>query len=152
MIIKNISLEEIERRVNWLKSNPTESEVIFKHRLIKKKINFHFQYPIDTPTSWFIADFYIKSINTIIEIDGSIHNLKERQEYDKNRDLFLRKKGYKVVHVKNEDVKTFDIDSLFQKSKPAPKKKYTLAQKLHDKKTMTKEQFRNKYPKPCSKT
>lgn len=109
--MKNISLEEIQKRIDELKQNPTNSEVLFKAKLDYHKIKYDFQYPIETKTSYFIADFYIHSHKLIIEIDGWIHN--KQKKYDESRDKYIKSKGYKIIRIKNEDVDTFDTKTLF---------------------------------------
>ena len=52
----------------------------------------------------YIVDFFISSKNTVIEIDGSQHELKENQEADKIRDKELFELGFKVLRYKNTDI------------------------------------------------
>lgn len=106
MDIKSISLEELERRIDYLRDNPTPAEILMKAKLNYARINYIFQYPIETKTSYFIADFYIPRKNIIVEIDGSIHN--NRKSYDNARDKYIKSKGYKVIRIKNKDVDTFN--------------------------------------------
>ena len=52
----------------------------------------------------YIADFYCKEKNLIIELDGSQH--MEAKEYDKERDLYLKTLGIKVVRFWNNEINT----------------------------------------------
>ncbi|MFH1670490.1 MAG: endonuclease domain-containing protein [Patescibacteria group bacterium] len=52
----------------------------------------------------FIADFLCRRKKTIIEVDGGIHNTKERREYDIERDKYLRSKGYQTLRITNEEI------------------------------------------------
>jgi len=130
MLIKNISLEEIRNRVDVLKSNPTDSEVLFKKRLDEKNINYEFQFPIEAGASYYIVDFLIGK--TIIEIDGYYHT--KTKEYDKTRDYFLKSKGYSVIRIWNSNVDRFNIESIFKikKKKPKNKKKQKIKNKFSD--------------------
>ena len=48
-----------------------------------------------------IADFASASTRLVIEVDGDTHVDPKRDEM---RDQYLRSLGYRVVHVRNEDV------------------------------------------------
>ena len=51
----------------------------------------------------FIVDFYVKSIGLVIEIDGSSHDGKE--EFDEDREAFLKDLGLKVYRISDSRVK-----------------------------------------------
>lgn len=51
-----------------------------------------------------MSDFYSSEIKLIIEIDGSIHKLKENKQYDKIREDVLIKSGYKILRFTNDQV------------------------------------------------
>jgi len=126
MIIKNISLEEIQSRVSRLIKDATKSELQFKEILISNKIDFEFQWVIDAGTSYYIADFYLPKYNTIIEIDGYYHFTEEGKAKDKRRDSFLKFKKYKVIHIPNSKIYEFDFISVtntksFKSNKPKQK-------------------------------
>ena len=40
----------------------------------------------------------------IIELDGQIHDLEEKKEYDNDRDKIISEKGFLIFGIKNEDV------------------------------------------------
>jgi very-short-patch-repair endonuclease len=52
----------------------------------------------------YILDFYCSELMLAIEIDGQSHDNK--QEYDKNRDDFLKACGIKVFRFTNQEVLT----------------------------------------------
>ncbi len=52
----------------------------------------------------YIADFYIASIKTVIEIDGSGHYSETGAEYDCQRDAFLNSLGIRVLRYSNISV------------------------------------------------
>jgi very-short-patch-repair endonuclease len=81
----------------------TSAEEILWEHLRNKKLNglkFRRQHPIDM----FIADFYCHEKKLIIELDGSIHDIPERREYDDGRSFLLEDKGFKILRFRNEDV------------------------------------------------
>lgn len=55
------------------------------------------------PTCYKI-DLAITQYLIAIEIDGKSHNLIERKEQDKKKDMFLKEQGWKVLRFKNQQV------------------------------------------------
>lgn len=51
----------------------------------------------------YIVDFYCAQQQVVIEVDGSSHD--DKQEYDAERDAFLRGLGLFVIHILDTDVK-----------------------------------------------
>ncbi len=84
-----------------MREAPTKCEEIFEKRLINAFIKYRKQVVISN----YIVDFVIN--NSVIEIDGSSHDNKN--VYDAKRDKALRKLGYKVIHIKNQDVEKIDM-------------------------------------------
>ena len=90
----------------------TDSEIILWSfiKWWKKWANFLRQEPIYvfTEDSWLdryiIPDFYCYKSKIILEIDGSIHNLKEIYELDFYKESLLRNMRFKVIRIKNEDI------------------------------------------------
>lgn len=62
-----------------------------------------FQFNRQKPLGNFIADFYCKQLNLVIEIDGSSHEGKV--QYDMERDIQLQKQGLTVLHFTDQDIK-----------------------------------------------
>jgi very-short-patch-repair endonuclease len=50
----------------------------------------------------YIVDFYCTNCNVVIEIDGGSHNGKE--EYDRERDVFLSGLGLCIIYIPARDV------------------------------------------------
>jgi very-short-patch-repair endonuclease len=93
----------IFEKAKMLREHMTEAEHILWDVLRNKKmINLRFkpQHPIDI----FIADFYCHSLKLIIEVDGGIHNIKDRMEYDIGREAELCHWGIKVIRFNNDEV------------------------------------------------
>lgn len=65
-----------------------------------KNLAFKRQHPIGN----YIVDFICLEKKLIIEIDGGQHNEIANIEYDKQRTIFLEKKGYKVIRFWNNDI------------------------------------------------
>ena len=49
----------------------------------------------------FIADFYCPSEKLIIELDGAYHNSQDKSKYDRERDMFFKTSGMKIIHIAN---------------------------------------------------
>jgi len=56
------------------------------------------------PIDHYIVDFYIASVNLVIEIDGEVHNSVEAKEYDDYRAERLNEYGLKEIRFTNEEV------------------------------------------------
>lgn len=51
-----------------------------------------------------IADFYCFEKKLILEIDGSIHNVKEIYELDKIKEDLLKNLWFTVLRIRNEEI------------------------------------------------
>lgn len=97
----------------WLLKKPTIYEKEFINILDGKWIYYIFQ-------KWFIkwdchciVDFYLPKKKVCIEIDGLYHDTPEQKSYDKWRDKYLTlDRWFKVIRIKNEDINSFDIQSI----------------------------------------
>ena len=77
------------------------AEVAFWLQVNKKKfygIDFNRQYVIGN----YIADFYIRSLGVVVEIDGAYHN--NRKEYDLQREAYMSSFGILTFRVSDYDV------------------------------------------------
>ena len=73
-----------------------------------KNLAFKRQHPIGN----YIVDFICLEKKLIIEIDGGQHNEINNVEYDKQRTIFLERKGYKVIRFWNNDINE-NIEGVF---------------------------------------
>lgn len=86
-----------------LRRRMTTAEKLLWDRLRGKSFRewkFYRQVPIDR----FIVDFYCPGASLIIELDGSIHDEADIQEYDDLREEFLREKDFHILRFRNEEV------------------------------------------------
>jgi very-short-patch-repair endonuclease len=94
---------DISQKAKELRKCETGAEKILWARLHKNQImglQFRRQHPINR----FIADFYCARIKLVIEVDGSIHELPENQDYDIGRSEILNDFGIKVIRFSNEQI------------------------------------------------
>lgn len=112
-----------------LRRNMTDAEKLLWNHLKAgvQGLKFRRQHPIGI----YIADFYCHKIKLIVEIDGSIHALKDVKENDKKREDDLRDWGNTIIRFTNENVfKNLDrvlaeinktVENLINSSKELPK-------------------------------
>ncbi len=118
-----MKVPEIIRQVaRNLRNNMTQSELILWNSIKNKNLWYKFlrQKPIllFTEYSWFnryiIPDFYCFEKKIIIEVDWSIHNLKEIYALDLEKEKLLKKLWIKVIRIKNEEIKNNLSNMLFK--------------------------------------
>jgi very-short-patch-repair endonuclease len=71
---------------------------------------FRREYPIPPYT----VDFCCVELKLVIEIDGEHHFTTQGQKYDRDRDLFLERKGFRVLRIRGFEVLR-DPSHVFQK-------------------------------------
>ena len=99
-------LEKLKERSRRMTLNPTKSELAFRNRLEQSNIFYKTQYII----GFYIVDFLVG--NTVIEIDGSVHDTEEAKLWDKERNDFILGKGYNLIRIRNEDIFKYDLGKL----------------------------------------
>ncbi len=95
--------EFIIRRARELRARQTPAEIEFWKIIgAKKLMGLHFrrQHPIYI----YIADFYCHSLRLVIEIDGEIHDEKDKYESDLNRTAELERFGITVIRFMNKEI------------------------------------------------
>ena len=102
----------IFKRAEELRKNQTAGEKLLWVHLKRNKLGVRFkrQHPI-----WmYIADFYCHELKLVIEVDGSIHNVKEVMENDIIRQEDILSFGIKVIRFSNKEINT-DIVSVLDR-------------------------------------
>ena len=103
-------IKEISRK---LRKEMTQAEKILWEKLRAKRLKntkFLKQSPLCVLTeySWLdrfiIPDFLCREYKLIIELDWSVHNLKEVYELDRYKEELLERLGYTVLRFKNEEI------------------------------------------------
>jgi very-short-patch-repair endonuclease len=93
----------IFEKARKLRKSMTESEQLLWQHLKKRQLN-GFKFRRQHPMAKFIADFYCHSVKLVIEVDGGIHRIKDRKEYDILRTNELDQLGVTVIRFTNEEV------------------------------------------------
>ena len=92
--------------INKYKLHITSLERIVKDYLDKNKIDYIFQFPTRTG---FVIDFVILEQRIAIEVDGKKwHTSKEAKKRDKFKDYQLKREGWKVIRIKEEEIDNLD--------------------------------------------
>ncbi len=83
-------------------TNPSSLELTIQKLLKSLKIEFEPQKSIGP----YVVDIYIPSKNLILECDGNYwHHLPGRENHDRKRDIWFRKKGYSILRLWESEIK-----------------------------------------------
>ena len=107
--------KKLEFYCQELRQKANKHEKLLKSKLECLKIMYIHQYPIFDLKLQYIVDFYLPEHNLILEVDGFVHSTFFQKMKDKNRDIFLKRKGYKIIRIKNEELLYIDNKKLFDK-------------------------------------
>ena len=111
--------QQVKKFASKLRKNQTQEEKILWEHLRNKKLKgrkFLRQHPIcyesyNNEHHFYIPDFYCSREKLIVELDGKVH-LKQKSK-DERRDSILKSKGFKVIRIKNEEIK--NIQTVLEK-------------------------------------
>jgi very-short-patch-repair endonuclease len=93
---------QIKRLLTGRGKKATEIEIAVAAVLDVLNIPYEFEFFLDR----FVVDFYIPSLNTVIEADGEYwHRSLETQAKDQERDARLTRLGYRVVRLSEQAIK-----------------------------------------------
>jgi len=104
--------EDLSRKTWIMRKAPhsTSSEMLLRQRMRKEGWNFISSYGLacksEGNTYTFTVDFlvFFPKRDVIVEVKGESHDWESRKEKDEWRENLLRKKGYPVVSVTDEEV------------------------------------------------
>lgn len=105
----------ILRNTRSLRNRMTEAEKLLWSFLRNRKLDNR-KFRRQQPMEGFILDFYCDVAKLGVEVDGSIHSLKEIGEYDEQRTKFLNEFGIQIIRFSNEEVLK-DTDKVLKKIK-----------------------------------
>ena len=87
-----------------LRNHSQLSESLLWNCLKSRKTGYSFSR--QKPILNYIADFFCKELQLVLEIDGGSHFSVEAQERDKERDRQMHVLGLNVIRVSNKDVRS----------------------------------------------
>jgi len=85
-----------------LRENMTQAELVLWEYL--RQHPFGFKFRRQHPLGIYVVDFYCHKLKLVIEVDGSVHSLKEIKEADLERQRLLEMEGLKVIRFTNEEI------------------------------------------------
>jgi len=97
-----------------LRNGSTMGEALLWNDLKSKRMlgyTFNRQFSMKLEDLSIIVDFICRKLKLIIEIDGYSHNFKI--DKDKNRDKLMKKEGYTVLRILEQDVR-HDINNVIK--------------------------------------
>lgn len=96
---------DLKRFQRTSRHHPTHAEWVFAQRLRTTGLPFKQQMIL----GFYILDFVLPTKLIAIEIDGSNHDSDARKLYDERRTAFIRRAGFQVIRVRNEDAGIWDF-------------------------------------------
>lgn len=95
------------------RQNMTPAEKQIRRLLCKAKIRFNEQKIFFYNGTFGLADFYVNSYKTAIEVDGGYHNSPEQQQKDQIKaQWLLAKRRVNTLRIANETAFTLSPDTL----------------------------------------
>jgi len=91
---------ELARRLRAAQT-PVE-ELLWEHLRDRKLLGFKFRRQHQFGD--YLADFYCREANLVIECDGGVHDRNEQWHHDRNRDAYMFSLGIRVLRVSNDRV------------------------------------------------
>jgi very-short-patch-repair endonuclease len=88
-------------RARELRRSASPAERLLWSKLSRSQIGGH-KFTKQYQIGEYYADFVCRAKMLVIEVDGWSHDT--RQEYDAQRDIFMKSLGYRVLRFSNEDV------------------------------------------------
>lgn len=101
----------LKERAKELRKARNMAEVIFWQHVRNKSFK-GFDFDRQKIIGNYIVDFFCLDRSVVIEIDGSSHN--DKNEYDTQRNSYLKGLGLTVIHISAEDIE-FHIHDVFNK-------------------------------------
>jgi len=87
-------------------SRRLRKEATFAERSLWKELrrleSFHFRR--QAPMGDYIVDFVCHRSRLIVEVDGGVHEMDHVAQRDAERDLWLARRGYRVMRLTNREV------------------------------------------------
>jgi type I restriction enzyme R subunit len=92
---------KLKERARALRKAGNLPEVLFWNQVKRKQFK-GYDFDRQKIIGNYIVDFYCGNCQVVIEIDGSSHD--DKQEYDAERDAYLKSLGLTVIHIPVEDI------------------------------------------------
>jgi very-short-patch-repair endonuclease len=100
MLFYNTELKQLSKQ---LRSNMTDAEKLLWSKVRRKQLK-GYQFYRQRIIGDYIVDFYCPKANLIIELDGGQHYTEKGINKDKNRDVYMKQEGYRVLRFSDKEV------------------------------------------------
>lgn len=94
--------KNLKLRARRLRNNSTKGEIKMWCELLRARKFRGYQFCRQRPVFNFIVDFMCPKLDLIIEIDGTIHNFRKKNDF--NRDRLLSSLGFTTLRFTEKDV------------------------------------------------
>ena len=95
--------KNLKQHSKQLRSKSTLAEIILWNEILKGR-KLGYQFHRQRPILKYIADFFCKELNLIIETDGATHFYEEIKKKDKEKQENLISHGYSILRFEDTDV------------------------------------------------
>lgn len=94
--------QEKDKRRQLRKDQTYCEQIMWLHLRNRKLLGIKFkrQYSVDK----YVIDFYAPEMKLAVELDGNVHNLPDKKEYDKERQTDIEKYKIKFIRITNEEL------------------------------------------------
>jgi very-short-patch-repair endonuclease len=110
VIGQQVDPAKLERARELRKRMTPEERLLWQHLRDNRLVGLHFRR--SQVIDGFIADFYCHATGVVLEVDGKVHDYQP--DYDRERDAILRRRGLRVLRLKNEELRE-DVDAVLEK-------------------------------------
>lgn len=100
------------QRARELRKNQTSVEEFLWAHLRNRQL-FNFKFRRQHQVAKYIADFYCREAQLVIECDGSAHEPNEQWQHDQSRNTYMASQGLRVLRFSNERILN-DIESVLE--------------------------------------
>ena len=73
-------------------------------KLIKEKQILDYKFRRQYVIAGYILDFYCPALKQGIEVDGSIHDIKENKDYDITREDIIKQHNINIIRITNAEI------------------------------------------------
>src|SRR2546425_11856326 len=89
--------------VRDLRQQQTRAEILL-WEILRDRRMLGFKFRRQHQIGRYIADFYCREAQLVIECDGAVHDQNEQWQHDHSRDIYLTQQGIRVVRFTNDRI------------------------------------------------
>jgi type I restriction enzyme R subunit len=93
----------LRQLVRDLRQQQTTAEALLWELLRNRRLR-GFKFRRQHQIGRYVADFYCREAQLVIECDGSVHDAKEQWQHDHDRDVYLARQGIRILRFSNDRI------------------------------------------------